>query len=100
MDRLFYVNAALFSDHFKTLYHDFINLYFIPGPLNEYDASAKMRTDIKIRKQLVTKSGNIWDPAWDALFSQAGEIACREDVVRSYSNLMDAFAAELGVELK
>jgi hypothetical protein len=22
MDRLFYVNAALFSDHFKTLYHD------------------------------------------------------------------------------
>jgi hypothetical protein len=51
-DREFYVNAPLFSKSFHDAYHAFINLCFIPGPLEEYHASAQIKTDAAIRKSV------------------------------------------------
>src|SRR4051794_5983466 len=40
-DRIFYVNAALFSSRFRRAYEEFMDLCFVPGPLKDYDSTAK-----------------------------------------------------------
>ncbi len=99
IDREFYVNAPLFSRQFRENYEAFIDLYFVPGPLNEYDASAKLRTDISHRKKLITKTEISWEEDWNQYFCAPEVATNREDVVASYWKLMNAFAIELGVEL-
>ena len=99
-DRIFFVNAALFSAAFRNGYHQFMNLYFIPGPLDVYDATAKIRTSLEIRKEMYAKRKVQWDTAWDTYFAQSNMVPERELIVTSYRNLMDTFVQELGVRLK
>lgn len=96
-DRRFFVNAPLFSAGFHTAYQDFINLCFIPGPLDEYDASATLRTDIDLRKDIFRKRQQPWDPKWDAYFASRAAITDRGELVQGYWQMMDAFARDLGV---
>jgi len=96
-DREFYVNAPLFSKSFHDAYHVFINLCFIPGPLKEYDASAKIKTDVAIRKSMFVSRGQQWNADWDSYFSLPNEVAKRDILLREYWKMMDAFARELGV---
>lgn len=98
-DRLFYVNAALFSSSFRRAYGEFINLCFVPGPLDEYDASAKLKTEVKIRREMFAKRGQAWNPEWDEYFAPAELLTSREAIVRGYRMMMDAFVRELGVGL-
>ncbi len=98
-DREFYVNAPLFSQDFSDAYHRFINLCFIPGPLEEYHTSAKIKTDMAIRKRILASQGQQWNENWDVYFSQSSEIVKRDELLREYWKMMDAFARELGVGL-
>lgn len=99
-DRQFFVNAPLFSSDFQRAYQDFIDLCFIPGPLDEYDASATLRTDIDVRKDIFKKRGKPWSSQWDAYFAPQGDVTDRAELVRGYRRMMDAFARDLGVGLR
>ena len=99
-DREFYVNAPLFSQSFRDAYHAFINLCFIPGPLEEYDASAKLKTDIAIRRDISANRGQQWNAAWDSYFAPPDEVTKRDNLLQGYWSMMDTFARELGVELR
>jgi hypothetical protein len=98
-DRLFYVNAALFSPSFRSTYSKFIDLCFVPGPLHEYDTTAKLKTDVKIRKEMFAKRGLAWDPQWDGYFAPPELVTSRDAIVGGYRRMMDAFVRELGVGL-
>ena len=93
-DRIFYVNAALFSPAFRKAYGEFIDLCFIPGPLNEYDATAKLKTDVKIRQDMFAKRGLAWDPEWNSYFAPPEFLTSRDAMVRGYQRLMDTFVQE------
>ena len=96
-DRHFVVNAPLFSDDFRKAYQGFINLCFIPGPLDKYDASATLRTDIDVRKDIFAKRAQPWDPQWDEYFAPRRAITDRPKLVQGYWQMMDAFTRDLGV---
>jgi len=98
-DRLFYVNSALFSPSFRQAYAEFIDLCFIPGPLHEYDATAKLKTAVTIRRQMFVKRGQAWDPEWDGYFAPPEAVSSRDAIVGGYRRVMDAFVRELGVGL-
>lgn len=98
-DRLFHVNAALFSPSFRHAYGEFIDLCFVPGPLNEYDATAKLKTEVNIRREMFAKRGQAWNPEWDGYFAPHDLLTTRDAIVRGYRRMMDAFAQELGVGL-
>jgi hypothetical protein len=97
-DRLFYVNAALFSFAFRNAYGHFIDVCFIPGPLEEYDSSAKLRTDAKVRREMFAKRGDPWRPEWNDCFAPPEQVVKRDQIVGAYHALMDAFVDELGVQ--
>ena len=99
IDRLFYVNAPIFSDYFREVYREFMNLYFIPGPLTDYTASARLKTDVKIRMDMFKAVGQKWDSNWDIFFVSTEHVSSRDEIVKGYGRLMDAFAKELGVGL-
>ncbi|MEM1368329.1 MAG: hypothetical protein AAGG02_09985, partial [Cyanobacteria bacterium P01_H01_bin.15] len=98
IDRLFHVHAHLFSNQFTNACYRCIDLYFIPGPLNVYDSSARMRTDINRRKKLISAQGKQWESEWDELFSSPDKITNFPKLLSSYRELMDNFANELGVK--
>jgi hypothetical protein len=99
-DRLFYVNAALFSQRVREAYRDFIDLCFVPGPLEEYDATATLKTDVNIRREMFAKRGEAWRPEWDRYFESRERISSRDEIVTGYRKMMDAFVQEPGVGLK
>lgn len=96
-DRRFFVNAPLFSSDFQTSYQNFINLCFISGPLDEYDANATLRTDIDVRKDIFQNRQQPWDQKWDAYFASRAAITGRDELVQGYWRMMEAFARDLGV---
>jgi hypothetical protein len=98
-DRLFYVNSALFSRGFRHAYGEFIDLCFVPGPLHEYDSTAKLKTDVKIRREMFAKRGEVWKPEWDSYFAPPELVTSRDAIVRGYRTMMDVFVQELGVGL-
>src|SRR5262245_57166953 len=98
-DRLFYVNAALFSPSFRRAYVEFIDLCFIPGPLHEYDTTAKLKTALTIRREMFSKRGQAWDPEWNEYFAPAEAVSSRDAIVQGYRRMMDTFVRELGVGL-
>jgi hypothetical protein len=100
LDRLFYVNAELFSLTFRKAYKEFIDLCFIPGPLNEYDATATLKTDVNIRKQMFAKRGQFWRPEWDNYFAPPDLVTSRGSIMHGYRRVMETFVQGLGVGLK
>jgi hypothetical protein len=93
----FYVNEALFTHRFRNAYHRFIDLCFIAGPLHEYDATAKLRTDLNIRRDMFAKRGLTWKPEWDAYFAPPTQITERDAILQAYHGVMQSFVQELGV---
>jgi hypothetical protein len=99
-DKLFHVNAALFSSRFQTGYKVFIDLCFVPGPLEEFHTSATLRADMNIRKEMFRKRGADWNPKWREYFAPAEKVTSREEIRAGYHAVMSSFASELGVGLQ
>ena len=97
IDRLFYVNAPLFSKKFSNIYEGFINQYFVPGPLKEYNATAKLRADIDIRIKLFHDANKPWDTQWETFFADKSDVTNRKDIQQGYHLFMYAFSSELGI---
>lgn len=76
-----------------------MNVYFIPGPLTDYTATARLKTDVKIRMDMFKEVGQTWDPKWDSFFVSTKHVSSRDEIVGAYWKLMNAFAKELGVGL-
>lgn len=99
IDRLFFVNAPLFSKELTAKYINFMGLCFIPGPLEEYDSNALLKTDMNKRKEMYKKAKLAWDPDWDRLFAQTEEdVTPRDDVVEGYRRFMRSLSRELKVD--
>lgn len=100
IDRIFYVNYALFSLEFQTAYRSYIDLCFIPGPYGEFDASAELKTDIEVRKQIYERSKLPLYPGWENYFAPHDDVTSREQIRNAYQRLMKTFVAELGLMAK
>jgi hypothetical protein len=99
-DRLVHVNAPLFSERFRTADARFIDLHFIPGPLDEYASTAKIKTDLNGRKELYRVRGEPWDTQWDSYFASRADTTARKAILDGYWTMMGVFARELAVDLK
>jgi hypothetical protein len=103
-DRLFFVNAPLFPKEFRTEYQKFINLCFKPGPEEDIEKSAQLKTDVDKRKKHFSKQVDAklvnWGPGWDILFAPNEDIIERTTIRNGYWNMMNVFAKQLGVGLQ
>ena len=96
IDRLFYVNAPLFSEDLPKHFEHFIDLCFVPGPLDEFDSTALLKTDIQTRKEMFKKANFTWNSGWDNLFVRLKEdVTSREEIAEGYWALMNALSQEL-----
>jgi hypothetical protein len=95
IDRLFYVNAPLFSKDLTIKYENFIDLCFIPGPLDEYDSTALLKTDINTRKKMYAKAKLAWDTNWDNFFARSEDVTPRDEIIEGYWFLMHSLSQEL-----
>jgi hypothetical protein len=94
VDKAFYVNRFLMTDHFGVLYHEFINTCFKPWASVAHDA--KMRASVA--RQRAERGREKWNPEWETLFvSDRAEVAADSEVEGRYESLMTQFAAECGV---
>jgi hypothetical protein len=98
-DRCFYVNAALFSPSFQRLYEVFMAVLFVPGPLEEHETAARIKSDVAVRKEMFARRGEKWKAEWDGHFVSKGPIPKHDEILAAYQGLMAAFVRELGVEL-
>lgn len=91
-DRIFHVNAPLFSQAFQERYIDFVNVCF--EHFTGYGNPPRLRTDLG-RQQ--SERGGQWNDDWGPLFAAPDGVSSLPDVARSYDALMDRFAVEVGV---
>lgn len=90
-DKLFFVNAELFSPSFRIHYDAFIDICFrhYAGAPGE---PAKLRSDEEFQREL---RGTDWEEAWSALFDEA-DVPGTDLVRKHYRNLMESFGGEVG----
>jgi hypothetical protein len=98
-DRMFYVNATLFSPRFRRAYKKFMDTCFIPGPRHEYDTTATLKADVNIRRDMFAKRKQTWNAEWDTYYSPRGEIPEQKVIGEVYWKMMHVFVRELGVGL-
>lgn len=101
-DRMFYVNAPLFSSNLKNKYEEFIKTCFVPKKPGESDSITVLKTDIEVRKKLFTPKDNAeWNSVWDSHFpTNPDGVSPPENVLQKYMILMNFFVRELGVGLE
>ena len=93
LDKLFYVNRVLMSEEFAARYQDFIATCFSPYQSVAHDA--RLRASAENQRE---ERGDDWRAEWEDLFvKQADDVASITEVSRRYDELMEVFAAEVGV---
>ena len=91
LDRTFFTNEPLFSPVFAERYATFINACF--WHYSGVAEPAKLRTPLEEQK----RERNDWEPEWDAMFAPDRE-SSRQAIRSTYDAVMDAFAAEVGMQ--
>ena len=95
-DRAYYTNEYLFSPAFRAAYQAFMDTAFRLYTGSGHDAQLRMR-----KEDLQRERGDVpWDSDWDRLFAAPEQVNPPMDVKQRYRALMEAFAAEIGVEEK
>jgi hypothetical protein len=94
LDREFHTHEHLFSTRFAERYQAFIDACFKPAEVAGRDA--RFRSSVSEQKKERGETVE-WKPEWDAMFVPRGESTERRIVQAHYSELMEQFAAEVGV---
>jgi hypothetical protein len=95
MDRTMYTYRPMFSEKLFSSYIKFIDSAYQFHGKDKVTGNAKLRTSIDYRPEGAEKTGYAWKSEWTNHFT--GEDNSGE-VTSSYKELMDAFAAELGMK--
>lgn len=91
-DKIFHVNASLFSDDFSSYYDEFMGSCF--KTYTGMGEGAKLRTPARLHKL------NNWDERWEHLFADDSESVPKKTIQDTYTRLMGSFAHQLGVGLR
>jgi hypothetical protein len=95
-DKTINVYRHLFDEHFYLAYNSFINTVFRPFGGANLDARirSEIRSDNGDRKLVFADK---WNPEWDSMFDLQN-VATRNDLEETYSNLMNEFRACVGLK--
>ena len=93
LDKTMFTYRPMFSEQLFTSYTNFINsAYQARSSISE---DARLRTSIAHRREAAERAGYPWNSGWEANFT--GE-ENTEEVSSAYKELMENFAAELGMK--
>jgi len=95
IDKIVYVNAPLFPEHFLKKYNKFINLVY--KTFSGWGQDAKLRSKIERRREAAREQ---WNDDWDEYF--VSDETCYEPIKikNAYIEFISFFADELGLGLK